>query len=487
MKKVEPLAKQYGRHAAPRKTNYAGIALVCLVICIVVGGGVFAAMYFLRPGLSGDTSQQEQSASTSSSSSSSSASLGAAVSKPTSDAEAAEKAASKKAAEEEAERQKREQEAAAKPKVAPATVEVMMIGDVLMHDECVVSGANGDGTYYYGFLFDHITDELAAADVKILNQETVMGEPERGYSLHMGGGGPIMNTPTALADTEVDYGFNVILKATNHTLDLHYSGLGHELDYWKAAHPQIPILGVDNPNTAKANDSQNYVDNVYVGEFNGMKIGILNYTGGSNEVVNYDTDYQYLSFMSEEKIRSDVNKARAAGAEMLIACPHWGTEYITDPSGSEQEMTFSRLFCELGVDVILGCHPHVLQPIELLQNKQGHKTVCYYSMGDFVCAGGMRTDALIGGVARFTLHRAEDGTCSVQAASLHPTVICYTVGPHMSAYPLREWTYDLAAEGARPDLTPDHVYGFLSDVFGSNFNSETTAITLDMNSAPTQI
>ena len=264
MKKVEPLAKQYGRHAAPRKTNYAGIALVCLVICIVVGGGVFAAMYFLRPGLSGDTSQQEQSASTSSSSSSSSASLGAAVSKPTSDAEAAEKAASKKAAEEEAERQKREQEAA-KPKVAPATVEVMMIGDVLMHDECVVSGAKGDGSYYFGFLFDHITDELAAADVKILNQETVMGEPERGYSLHMGGGGPIMNTPTALADTEVDYGFNVILKATNHTLDLHYSGLGHELDYWKAAHPQIPILGVDNPNTAKANDSQNYVDNVYVG------------------------------------------------------------------------------------------------------------------------------------------------------------------------------------------------------------------------------
>ena len=461
-----------------------GIALACLAICVVVAGGVFAALYFLKPVSSEASSQQEQSASMASGSSAS-ASSGVVASKATSDAEAAEKASAKKAAEA-AEQQKRAQEAT-KPKVDPATVEVMMIGDVLMHDELVDSGARGDGSYYFGFLFDHITDELAAADVKILNQETVMGEPERGYRLYMGGGGPIMNTPTALADTEVDYGFNVILKATNHTLDLHYSGLGHELDYWKAAHPQMPVLGVDNPNTAKANDSQDYVDNVYVGEFNGMKIGILNYTGGSNEVVDYDSDYRYLSFMSESKIRADVDKARAAGAEMLIACPHWGTEYITDPSGSEQEMYYSRLFCELGVDVILGCHPHVLQPVELLQNEQGHKTVCYYSMGDFVCAGGMRTDALIGGVARFTLHRAEDGTCVVQAASLHPTVICYTVGPHMSAYPLREWTYDLAAEGARPDLTPDHVYAFLADVYGNAFDPATTVITLDMNSTPIQV
>ncbi|MBR3326530.1 MAG: CapA family protein [Atopobiaceae bacterium] len=366
-----------------------------------------------------------------------------------------------------------------KHEVSPATIDAMMIGDVLMHDELVDSGYQQDGGYWFGFLFDHIRSYIDEADLRMLNQETVMGEPERGYHLTVGEVGPVMNTPTALADTEVDYGFNLILKSTNHVLDLGHSGLAHELDYWKDAHPNMPVVGVSNPHAESRDDSQNYVDNVYIYEHDGLKVGILNYTYDTNNHYDWDLDAQYVSYLSEDKIRDDVQKARDAGAEMLIACPHWGIQYDTTPS--HEEYTYAKLFCDLGVDVIFGCHPHILQPVVMLRNAEGHKTVCFYSMGNFVAAGGMETDTLVGGVARVTLQRDKNGTCSVSAASLVPTVCCYTVGPNMSAWPITEWTYDLAAQSVRSNLTPDHAYAFCSEVLGDGFDPNTGVFTLNMD------
>ena len=360
----------------------------------------------------------------------------------------------------------------------PTTVEVMMIGDVLMHDEIIDSGAQSDGSYDFDFVYKNIKSFIDDADVRILNQETVMGSPSNGYHLTMGAVGPIMNTPTALADTEAEYGFNVILKATNHTYDLGYDGLGHELDNWKSSYPEIPVLGVNNPNASKSDDSQDYVDNVYVGEFNGMKIGFLNYTWDTNEHISSNTDSTYISYLDKDKIREDVEKAREAGAEMLIACPHWGIEYDTTPS--EEEMTYSKLFCELGVDVIFGAHPHILQPLELLENEEGHKTVCFFSMGNFVAASLMSEESLIGGIARATLQRNSDGTYSVSAASIVPTVICHTVGPNMSAFPLSSWSTTLSSQSNRPDLTPDFAYSFCADLYGKQFDQSKGVCVLDL-------
>lgn len=362
--------------------------------------------------------------------------------------------------------------------VEPASMEVMMIGDVLMHDELVDSGYVGDGSYDFGFIFDHIAGYIGAADLRILNQESVMGAPERGYHLVVGEVGPIMNTPTALADTEAAYGFNLILNAHNHVLDLGYDGLAHEMDYWKAAYPQIPVIGVNNPHAAPDDTSQDYVNNVYVYEHNGLKVGVLNYTWWTNDLFDDEASHKYVSYLSEEKIRSDVEKARANGAEMIIACPHWGVQYDTTPS--EEELTYARLFCDLGVDVIFGNHPHILQPVEVLTNDEGHRTVCFYSVGNFVAAGGMETDTLMGGIARATLQRHEDGTYEVSAASMVPTVICYTVGPHMSAYPLSEWTYELAAESRRSALTPDYAHAFLSNLLGPGFDNESCVYTVSL-------
>ncbi len=371
----------------------------------------------------------------------------------------------------------KEKKEAAK-EVKPASIDVMMIGDVLMHDELVSSGNLGNGNYDFGFLFEHIQPYIDAADLRILNQETVMGEPESGFGYRQGNLGPIFNTPTALADTEASIGFNAILKAANHVYDMGYSGLAHELDYWKQNYPEIPVLGVDNPGP-DYDGSQDYVHRVYIYEHDGMKVGILNYTWATNENPNPSTDAQYVSYLSPEKIHEDVQKAREAGAEMIIACPHWGVEYTTITSDEENQ--YAAIFCNEGVDVIFGAHPHILQPVELLQNKEGHKTVCFYSTGNFVAAGGMETNSLIGGIARCTLERKKDGTYQVSAASLVPTVICYTVGPNMSAWPITEWTDALAAQSHRPDCTPAYATSFCQDLFGNAYDAAEGVVTLDVS------
>ena len=384
---------------------------------------------------------------------------------------------SKKADAKDADKDKKAAEEEEDKSTGPTSVKVMMIGDVLMHNELVESGLQEDGSYNFDFIFEHIKSYIDDADLRILNQETVMGEPERGYYWTWGAAGPIMNTPTSLADTEAKYGFNLILKAHNHTLDLGYSGLGHELDYWKANHPEIPVIGVNNPNAPEGDDSQNWVDNVYVYEKNGLKIGVINYTYATNENVDWDTDVKLVSYMSPEKIHNDVQKARDQGAEMIIACPHWGVQYTTTPS--DEEYYYSKVLCDEGVDVIFGCHPHILQHVEMLQNAEGHRTVCYYSMSNFVAAGTMGTDMMMGGIAQCTMKRNADGTYEVDDVHLVPTCICYTVGPNMSAWPLSDWTYDLAAQSYRSDLTPDYVRLFCSNLFGPGFDAEKGIYTLD--------
>ena len=270
------------------------------------------------------------------------------------------------------------------PPAEPVTIEAMMIGDILMHDALVQSGAQEDGSYNYDFIYEHIRPYIDAADMRILNQETVMGLPESGYYMTNGAMGPIMNTPTALADSEMRFGFNVVLNAHNHIFDQGYEGLAHEMDYWHDNYPQVPIVGVNNPHLPEGDQSQNLVDNVYIYEKDGFKIAILNHTYDTNEHPNYETDSKYCSYMTEEKVRADVQKARDLGADLIVACPHWGVQYTTEPS--DEEWTFSKLYTELGVDLIFGCHPHILQHVEMLRNAEGHKTVCYYSMGNYVAS-----------------------------------------------------------------------------------------------------
>ena len=360
----------------------------------------------------------------------------------------------------------------------PTMIDVIMVGDILMHDTVVVSGLQDDGSYDFSHLFTHVRNYIEPADVRILNQETVMGLPEKGFKLVMADEvSPAFNTPIELADAEMDAGFNVVIKASNHVFDQGYDGLAHELDYWAKNYPDVPILGVDNPKSRGGD--QDWVHRVYIYEKDGFKVAFLNYTFGANTFVDYVNEFSTASFLDETKIASDVAKARAAGADMIVACPHWGAEYKTAPSA--EELRYAEVFTSLGVDVVFGTHPHIMQPVEVLTNGKGHKTVCFYSNGNFVAGvSAFANQSMIAGISRVTLVKDLDGTCRVDAASLVPVVICEASGTDMSVWPLVDYNDDLAQRSYRPSLTRSYASDFCADLFGDGFDPATGVYTVDL-------
>ena len=249
------------------------------------------------------------------------------------------------------------------------------------------------------------------------------------------------------------------------------------MDYWKANYPNVPVLGVNNPTAPETDKSQDYVNNIYVYEKDGFKIAFLNHTYDTNEHPDVERDYQLCSYMTEDKVRADVQKARDLGVDLIVACPHWGQQYTTETS--EEENTFSKLYTDLGVDLIFGCHPHILQRCEMLRNAQGHRTLCFYSMGNYV-ASLMSPECLIGGIARATFVKEADGTAHVTAASLVPTVICNTYGPNMTAFPIMDFSPEIAAQNSS-GMTQEGAHAFCAEVFGPNYNPTTGIYTQDMN------
>ena len=374
------------------------------------------------------------------------------------------------------------------------TIDLLMVGDILLHDQLNNAARQADGSYDYAFLFAHLGTMVEDADVAILNQETIMGGADRGYGLHVYSietgtttdeeghevattmNIPVFNSPTAVADAEVAAGFNVVLKAHNHVFDQGYAGLANELAYWSTTYPQIPVLGVSDPSGQSS--ATDYVQNVYIYEKDGFRIAILNYATGTN-AGGGGNDYAVLSYISEDKIRSDCEKARAAGADMIVACPHWGTEYQTSPSDAQRY--WAQIMADNGVDIIFGTHPHVIEPVEVFQAADGHTCLCYYSNGSFVSSDFPNADCYIAGIDRVTVQKDGDGTCHIVHADFVPTVMNLQAGD-MGAWPVGSYTDEVYAGHSRPELTPQHVRDYCTSVLGPGFDASTGVYTVDLPS-----
>ena len=207
-------------------------------------------------------------------------------------------------------------------------------------------------------------------DLHIVNQETILGGTEMGL-----GGYPAFNSPQEIGDAEVKAGFNIILHATNHTLDRGLSGVNNTIEFWKTKHPDTTYLGI--------HDSEEDAKNIYVYEKQGFNVAVLNYTYGTNGIaIPSSAPYCVDTFDDEAKVRDDIRRAHKL-ADMVIVCPHWGTEYVYESTSYQDQWT--NVFLEEGVDVVLGTHPHVIEPVkEFTRESDGHKMVVYYSLGNFV-------------------------------------------------------------------------------------------------------
>ena len=317
----------------------------------------------------------------------------------------------------------------------PEEVQIVMVGDMLMHSRIVDSGLKKDGKYNFDHLFVNVKDIISGADMAIVNQETIMGGKEFGYT-----GYPSFNSPYALADSEVKAGFDVILHATNHTLDRGSKATLNCLNYWNTTYPEIAVLGI--------NKSKEERDNIYVYEEKGMKIAVLNYTYGTNGA-SVPSDMPYLiNLMDEKQVIADIKKAEEI-ADFTIVCPHWGTEYSMGISSEQEQWT--KIFVEYGVDLVLGTHPHVIEPIEWIEHENGNQMLVYYSVGNFVngtsSTGSGVTSRMVGGIADVTIARNEEsGKVEIVEHDAIPIVCHIGEGDAYTVYCLEDYTEELAKE-----------------------------------------
>lgn len=345
-------------------------------------------------------------------------------------------------------------------------ITLMAVGDNLLHMGIVNTGKQSDGTRNYDFLFDGIRDFLANADIKIINQETIFGGNQLGFH-----GYPKFNSPSEVSDAIANAGFNVVLQATNHTADQGLNGIQNCLDLWKT-HPEILIAGLHEPfareslhtpDSEESNLSAPTIPEEYPAnqipllQIKGCTFAFLNYTYGPNSasVSAAITDrMDMLCAVNETSRRIDfttINPQVLADialadtlADVVVVCPHWGTEYATVPSSYQEK--FAMQMTEAGADVIIGTHPHVVQPITWIEAANGSRALCYYSLGNYVSTQ-QNAKSMLEGLAWVTFHVSENGvSITEERTGVIPLVCHYSSGPVRlkNVYLLENYTEKLA-------------------------------------------
>lgn len=321
-------------------------------------------------------------------------------------------------------------------------ISLMALGDNLMHMGIVNTGKRKDGTYDFSFLFDDITDFIDNADIKIINQETILAGNDLGFS-----GYPKFNSPTEVGDAIAASGFNVVLQASNHAADQKLEGLINCASFWEK-YPDILTLGIH------AEETYGEIPLLTIED---VTFAVLNYAYAPNAQVissslqghlemlcDYDRQTGAINFTTlNPQVIDDIQTARDL-ADVVIVCPHWGTEYQPEPSKYQRK--FAAEIAEAGADLIIGTHPHVPQPVEWLTTQDGRRVLCYYSLGNYVSTQD-RKECLLGGMAWVTFHVTEDGVfISENSTGMLPIVCHYSSPPTRlkKVYLLEDYTEELA-------------------------------------------
>lgn len=319
-------------------------------------------------------------------------------------------------------------------------VSFMGIGDNLIHMPITVeadaaAGTMNDHKYDYKGMFANIKKDIADADLAFINQETILG----GYKLGLSGY-PQFNSPSDIAYNLKDLGFDIVNTATNHSLDRYQDGINNSSAVWAKQKGVI---------TAGTYTSQKDRDTIRTIKRKGLTFSFLAYTYGTNGIPAPNS--YSVAYFNEAKIRKDVAKARKL-SDVIIVSAHWGDENTQTPSAFEKK--YAKLFADLGVDIVVGTHPHVIQPVEYVTGEKGNKMPVVYSLGNSL-SGMLAVDNVLSGMIKFDFVKSgKTGKISVKNLKWQPLVTHYSgdafnIGntrKNFGVYKLQDYTNELAAQ-----------------------------------------
>ncbi|PEL82526.1 CapA family protein [Bacillus wiedmannii] len=297
-----------------------------------------------------------------------------------------------------------------KDKKIEAVVNLMATGDNLYHQSVINDGKQKDDSYDYHYIYEDIKEAVQSSDISVVNQET----PIAGNSLGLRGY-PIFNTPEEVGAALVDTGFNVVTQATNHIMDMEMVGVLNTNNYWRK-YSKVTKLGI--------NDSPEERKQIKLINKNGINFALLNYTFDLNGKKIPNGKFWSVNIIDKKTIKDDVQKAKQK-ADIVLVMMHWGKEYTFTPTNEQKDL--AQYLSDLGVDVVIGNHPHVIQPVEWKQNKEGHQTLIYYALGNLV-SSQEKLITMVGGLSYVQFVKYIDGTTGIRQAALIPIVTHYTDG-----------------------------------------------------------
>lgn len=256
-------------------------------------------------------------------------------------------------------------------KIEPINFTMTAIGDTLCHNTQYWDAYNSSTKQYdFSYVYDDIKVYTSSADITIGSLETTFAGEDRGYSNY-----PVFNSPDSLATGLKDIGVDVISLAGNHALDYGYSGICRTIDV-------LDNVGISHLGTYKSAEDQN---KILIKDVKGVKIAFINYTYGTNGIpVPSDKPY-CLNLIDKDLISKQIKQAKEQNVDMIVACMHWGTEYKTSANDEQKEL--ADFLFKSGVDIILGNHPHVLEPMEkktiTLDDGSTKDVFVVYALGNF--------------------------------------------------------------------------------------------------------
>ena len=247
------------------------------------------------------------------------------------------------------------------------------IGDVMCHNTQYMDAFNSEENKYdFSYVFKEISNYTKLGDIAIGSLETSFAGSNKGYSNY-----PTFNSPDALAYDLKKIGIDILSTAGNHCLDMGFSGLSRTIDVLDDA--DIAHLG-----TYKSQEDR---DTILIKNVKGANIAFINYTYGTNGIPVPSGQEFCVNLIDKELIKSDIAKAKEQNVDMIVACMHWGTEYLTTANQEQEEL--SDFLFQNGVDIILGNHPHVLEPMEkktiTLEDGTTKDVFVIYALGNFIC------------------------------------------------------------------------------------------------------
>ena len=315
------------------------------------------------------------------------------------------------------------------PVTKVSTATIGSTGDLLLHNKVIRSGYDkGTGTYNYDSIFSYFSEFVSQVDYAVANLEVTLCGEDNGYEYS---GYPSFNAPDAIVDAAKNAGFDMLLTANNHSFDTGIKGFLRTQEVIKDR--QLDYIG-----TRYLQEDNNYI----IKEINGIKIGMICYTYNTGFDSNGNASLNYIPLTAQasrlvnsfsygdlegfyEKLAGELAGMRENGAEAIMLYIHWGDEYSTKANSTQKKM--AQALCDLGIDVIVGNHAHVPQPVELLTNTQDEakKTLCLYSMGNAISnirrGGRYPAETEDGLLFKVTFAKYSDGTVVLEGASVLPT------------------------------------------------------------------